>query len=137
MKKKRSSYNPQFKAKVALAAIRQEKTLSQQASLFKVHQVAIAKWKARFLEQFADVFVDDRTKKRTMIPPSTSFFKKIGRLEIENDWLKKNLKSSTDLTGAPKKKRGAIDANHPILSRARQYHLIDFRGQCTATNLSL
>ena len=64
MSQKRTNYTPQFKAKVALAAVRQEKTLSQLAAQFKVHPVAVAKWKAKLLEQAADVFVDGRTQKK-------------------------------------------------------------------------
>ena len=89
MSKKRTNYTPQFKAKVALAAVRQEKTLSQLAAQFKVHPVAIAKWKTRLLEQAADVFTDGRTQKKNNDPTVEELFQKIGRLEIENDWLKK------------------------------------------------
>ena len=89
MVKKRTSYSPQFKAKVALAAVRQEKTLSQLAAQFKIHPVAISKWKAQLLAQAADVFIDGRTKKKADDPTTDELFQKIGRLEIENDWLKK------------------------------------------------
>ena len=89
MSTKRTNYTPQFKAKVALAAVRQEKTLSQLAAQFKVHPVAIAKWKARLLEQAADVFIDGRTQKKDDNPTVEELFQKIGRLEIENDYLKK------------------------------------------------
>ena len=89
MGKKRKSYSPQFKAKVALAAVRQEKTLSQLSSQFKVHPVAIAKWKSRLLEQAADVFIDGRTQKHNDDPGVEELYQEIGRLKVELDWVKK------------------------------------------------
>jgi transposase len=89
MSKKRTTHTPMFKAKVALAAVRQDKTLSQLAAQFKVHPTAIAKWKAKLLEQATDVFIDGRTKKKSDDSAVYELFQKIGRLEVENDWLKK------------------------------------------------
>jgi len=89
MGKKRKSYSPQFKAKVALAAVRQEKTLSQLSSQFKVHPVAIAKWKSRLLDQAADVFIDGRTQKHNDDPGVEELYQEIGRLKVELDWVKK------------------------------------------------
>ena len=73
MGKKRKSYSPSFKAKVALAAIRQEKTLSQLSAQFKVHPVAIARWKAHLLDQAAEVFIDGRTQKPSDDPTVEEF----------------------------------------------------------------
>ena len=89
MPKKRTNYTAEFKAKVALAAVRQEKTLSQLAAQFKVHPVAIAKWKARLLEQAADVFNDGRAKKTSDDPSVEELYQEIGRLKVELDWTKK------------------------------------------------
>jgi transposase-like protein len=89
MSKKRTIHTPAFKAKVALAAVRQEKTLSQLAAQFKVHPTAIGKWKAQLLEQASDVFIDKRAKKKNDDPTVDDLFQKIGRLEVELDWLKK------------------------------------------------
>ena len=83
------THTPAFKAKVALAALRQEKTLSQLAAQFKVHPTAIAKWKARLFEQAADVFVDGRTKKKSDDPDIEELYQQIGRLKVELDWVKK------------------------------------------------
>lgn len=89
MSKKRVTHPPAFKAKVALAAIKQEKTLSQLAAQFKVHPTVISKWKALLLEHAASVFADGRAKKPTDDPNIEALFEKIGRLEVENDFLKK------------------------------------------------
>ena len=57
----RKQYSPKFKARVAIEAIRGEKTLSQLGSQFKVHPIQIAKWRKAALEQLPEVFVDGRT----------------------------------------------------------------------------
>jgi transposase len=52
----RRNYSPEFKAKVALAAVRGEKTLAVLAEQFGVHATQIAQWKAQLLEQASSVF---------------------------------------------------------------------------------
>lgn len=89
MGKKRVTHTPQFKAKVALAALKQEKTTSQLAAQFKVHPTAIAKWKAKLLDRADELFADGRAKKSIDTPTVEELYQKIGRLEIENDYLKK------------------------------------------------
>src|SRR5205814_7644228 len=56
----RKQYSPGFKARVAIEAIRGEKTLSQLGSQFKVHPIQIAKWRKSAVEQLAELFVDGR-----------------------------------------------------------------------------
>jgi transposase-like protein len=53
----RKQYSPRFKARVAIDAIRGEKTLSQLGSQFKVHPMQIARWRKAALEQLPEVFV--------------------------------------------------------------------------------
>ena len=88
----RKQYSPKFKAKVAVEAIRGERTLSQLASQFHVHPVQIGQWRKQALEQLADVFVDGRKSK----PSGTdvekdALYEEIGRLKVELDWLKKKV----------------------------------------------
>ena len=88
----RKQYSPKFKAKVAVEAIRGERTLSQLASQFHVHPVQIGHWRKMALEQLADVFVDGRKHK----PSGTdvekdALYEEIGRLKVELDWLKKKV----------------------------------------------
>ena len=52
----RKQYSPKFKARVAVEAIRGEKTLSQLGSQFKVHPIQIAKWRKSALDQFGQQF---------------------------------------------------------------------------------
>src|SRR5665213_3825561 len=63
----RKQYSPAFKARVAIEAIRGEKTLSQLGSQFKVHPIQIAKWRKSAMEQMPDLFVDGRTKKGAVV----------------------------------------------------------------------
>lgn len=88
----RKQYSPKFKARVAIEAIREEKTLSQLGSQFKVHPVQIAKWRKSALEQLPELFVDGRrSKARNGEADSDALYEEIGRLKVELDWLKKKV----------------------------------------------
>jgi transposase len=85
----RKQYSPKFKARVAIEAIRGEKTLSQLGSQFKVHPMQIAKWRKSAVEQLPELFVDGRTKARNSEADGNALYEEIGRLKVELDWLKK------------------------------------------------
>src|SRR5580693_1465572 len=86
----RKQYSAAFKARVAIEAIRGEKTLSQLGSQFKVHPIQIAKWRKTALQQMPDLFVDRRTRKtHSGEADNTTLYEEIGRLKVELDWLKK------------------------------------------------
>lgn len=86
----RKQYSPKFKARVAVEAIRSERTLSQLGSQFKVHPIQIAKWRKSALDQLPDLFVDGRVRKaRNGEAETTALYEEIGRLKVELDWLKK------------------------------------------------
>jgi transposase-like protein len=88
----RKQYSPKFKAKVAVEAIRGERTLSQLASQFHVHQVQIGHWRKTALEQLADLFIDGRKNKQPGADvEQDALFEEIGRLKVELDWLKKKV----------------------------------------------
>jgi len=88
----RKQYSPGFKARVALEAIRGEKTLSQLGSQFKVHPIQIAKWRKSAIEQLPELFVDGRTKKAAVAGTGNdALYEEIGRLKVELDWLKKKV----------------------------------------------
>jgi transposase-like protein len=89
MVKKRNTYSAAFKAKVAVAAVKQEKTISQLAAQFKVHPLVVSKWKSQLLTRSEEIFQDGRKKPPTDQPDSDSLYRKIGQLEMELDWLKK------------------------------------------------
>jgi transposase-like protein len=89
----RKQYSPKFKARVAVEAIRGDKTLSQLGSQFKVHPIQIAKWRKLALDQLPELFVDGRKKPRDADgdADSEALYGQIGRLKVELDWLKKKL----------------------------------------------
>jgi transposase-like protein len=88
----RKQYSPKFKAKVAVEAIRGERTLGQLASQFHVHPVQIGQWRKTALEQMADLFLDGRKSKRSGAEVETdALYEEIGRLKVELDWLKKKV----------------------------------------------
>ena len=88
----RKQYSPQFKAKVALEAVRGERTLSQPASQFHVHRVQIGQWRKTALAQLADLFIDGRKNRQSGADVERdALFEEIGRLKVELDWLKKEV----------------------------------------------
>ena len=86
----RKQYSPKFKARVAIEAIRGERTLNQLATQFRVHPVQIAHWRRAALEQLEEIFVDGRKRKpRSTEADQGALYEEIGRLKVELDWLKK------------------------------------------------
>jgi transposase len=82
----RRNHTPAFKAKVALAAIKGEMTLSELAQLFDVHPNQITTWKAQLQEGAADVFGSGNGMAHPPIDVK-SLHAKIGELTLENDFL--------------------------------------------------
>ena len=86
----RRSFSADFKARVALEAIKGERSLSELASHYEVHPNQIRAWKKRLLEEMSSIFSDKRRKeKQTEEGDKAKLFEEIGRLKIEVDWLKK------------------------------------------------
>jgi transposase len=82
----RRNHTPAFKAKVALAAVRGEKTLSELAQFFDVHPNQITDWKGRLLEGAAGVFGSEAAGAGPAVDLKT-LHAKIGELTLENDFL--------------------------------------------------
>ncbi len=83
----RRNHTPAFKAKVALAAIKGEKTLAELAQQFDVHPNQITQWKGQLLEGAASVFGQDKSEAGAARVDLKSLHAKIGELTLENDFL--------------------------------------------------
>jgi transposase-like protein len=90
MKRTRKKFSPAFKLKVVLEALKEQSTLSEMAQKYEVHQNVISRWKAEFLEKAESVF-DSKSNKPEEPQKEDDLYKEIGRMKIENDWLKKKL----------------------------------------------
>ena len=89
MTRKRRVFGAAFKAKVALAAVRGDKTTAQLASEFSVHTSQVTAWKKQLLEQAVGLFEDGRTRRDETAANEQELFEQIGRLKMEVEWLKK------------------------------------------------
>lgn len=88
MRRTRRNHSADFKAKVALAAIRGDRTLAELAEQFDVHPNQIADWKQQMLDGAATVFNGNKKNKE---PDLKDLHAKIGELTLENDFLEKAL----------------------------------------------
>jgi putative transposase len=90
--RKRKQFSAAFKAKVAIAALKEVETISQLASKHGVHPTQIHQWKKQLLEGVEGVFTSPSGSKRSAIDEegSTSeLYEQIGRLKMQLEWLKK------------------------------------------------
>ena len=86
----RKRYDGAFKAKVALEAIRGERTIAEIASETGVHPNQVSKWKKQALEELPGLFADGRKQQeRNSEELESELYKQIGQLKVELDWLKK------------------------------------------------
>ena len=88
----RKQFSKEFKAKVALEAMKGLKTSAEISSEYAVHPTQIAQWKKELREGLADVFkgkksAADKSKDQLI----DELYKQIGQLQVENGWLKKKL----------------------------------------------
>ena len=83
----RRNHTPAFKAKVALAAIKGDRTIVQLAEQFDVHPNQITNWKAQLENGAADVFGPGGGKSAEPVVDVKSLHAKIGELTLENDFL--------------------------------------------------
>ena len=91
MGKKRKRPSADFKAKVALAAVKEVKTVSELASQFAVHPTQIHQWKRQLIERADEIFKTPGSQPRGKEQEAlqAKLYEEIGRLKVELEWLKK------------------------------------------------
>ena len=119
MKNKRRNHGAQFKVKVALEAVKGQKTLAELSKEYQVHPTQITQWKKQLMESLPEIFFTRRQKELQEQQALTNeLYQQIGQLKVELDWLKKNL----DLT--LEQKRSAIEPDHDRIPIYRQCELL-------------
>ena len=91
MSKKRTQYSPEFKAKVALAAIRNDETVADLSVRFKIHPTMISTWKRALLGGAADIFDKGQKSRKQNEAQVEELYRHIGKLKVERDFLSKKL----------------------------------------------
>ena len=89
--KKRKQYPKEFKARVALEAIKEAKTIAELSSEYEIHSAMIAKWKKQLQENIADIFIRKNEQEPDDKQLIDNLYKQIGKSQVEIDWLKKKL----------------------------------------------
>ena len=92
MNRKRRNFSATFKAKVAIEAIKERETLAELSKKYDLHPNQISNWKKEFLEKSSLVFESKKKEDSEIVTDVDKLYSKIGRLEMENDFIKKNLK---------------------------------------------
>ena len=92
MRRKRRNFSSSFKAKVAIESIKERETLTELSKKYDLHPNQISNWKKEFLEHSSSVFESNKNDDTESVVDVDKLYAKIGRLEIENDFIKKNLK---------------------------------------------
>ena len=89
--KKRKIYPIEFKARVALEALKETKTIAELSSEYEVHSNMVSKWKKVFQDNVGNVFANKNEQEPDAKQEMENLYKQIGRQQVEIDWLKKKL----------------------------------------------
>jgi len=90
MRRQRRQYSADWKAKVALEAIKGQRTVQEIASHYEVHPTLVTHWKKQLLEGAAEIFSNGkRAAGEADEELKAELYQQIGKLQVEVDWLKK------------------------------------------------
>ena len=97
MKAKRKRHEPEFKARVALEALKGEKTIQQIAKAYEIHPVQVSDWKKAMIERMPEIFSSGRKKspEEQYEREKAQLHAKIGQQAVEIDFLTKKSKIAT------------------------------------------
>ena len=93
MGKLRKKHTAEFKAKVALAALKDEETATQLAGRFGVHPTMVSTWKRQLLDGAAELFDKNHKSLKKAEAQTDELYRQIGQLKVENDFLSRKLSS--------------------------------------------
>lgn len=91
MSKKRTQYKPEFKAKVALTALRNDETVAELSVRFGIHPTMIHNWKRALLDGATDIFDKGQKSRKQNEAQVEELYRHIGQLKVERDFLSKKL----------------------------------------------
>ena len=91
MTQKRKRHTEEFKAKVALEAVKGLKTSSELSAQHKVHPMVISQWKRKLMNGASTIFTRSGGTSQSVEEVTAPLYQKIGQLQTELDWLKKKL----------------------------------------------
>lgn len=92
MKQSRRKFSAAFKAKVAMAALNNTKTLTELSEEYEVHPVMISKWKGELQKNASGVFTGEKKSEESKQEKKVDeLYQQIGQLKVENDWMKKKV----------------------------------------------
>ena len=116
---KRQTHTAAFKAQVALAALKGDRTVNELAGQFGVYPTLIHGWKQHLLQGAEGIFANGaKADTAAVASQKAELFEQSGRLKMELEWVKKKLPPSAE------SKRPLIDVGHPALSVRRQGALL-------------
>jgi len=87
----RNNYDSKFKSRVAIAAIIGDRTIAEIAGAYNIHPNLVSQWKKKLLQDVPDIFATIKEKKQAnnKVYTEDDLMCKIGKLEMENDFLRK------------------------------------------------
>lgn len=86
----RKSFSADLKAKIALAALKEEMSLSEISSKYEVHRNQVSGWRKQALSQITESFKSNKAKsEKDRQKLVDELYRQIGQLKVENEWLKK------------------------------------------------
>ena len=91
MARKRLVRGPAFKAKVALAALKNDEPIAELAARFDIHPTMINNWKRALLDSAPDIFDKGHRSRKQNEAQVDELYRQIGQLKVENDFLSKGL----------------------------------------------
>jgi transposase len=90
MSRKRRQYSPEFKAKLAIAALRGDKTAAELASQYEIHPTMLNTWKRELLENASELFDKGKSANKAQSDvkaENDELYRQIGKLKVERDFL--------------------------------------------------